>query len=689
MGSGVRDKYSVAINSKGFMLRGAPNNPAYRRDEQPTSISRLALSDLQYSDFSGSGTFFTAQTDWSAGVKHDKTWKDDAKYYYSTNIDAYSEPGAFKLEKQLESQNDFSENLACGTYTEVNNASHPYVGTYENDGSSRPIVYKFDGSSWGVVGATTSFSTSQNLISQLIGHKNKLYALTVGVGNTTVVMSWDGSNWTDKSSDIITPFTGSDMGAARCGCELAGTLYLGIDDSLNNHTSIMSTADGGTTWVEELYMNTDKLIIDMIGYNGMVYYLLYGSSTLELRVFDPATNADTQVAVFYGTSSSAFAMGGRLLFVLGGKLIVTVPSKEIYDYDGTTLRRIWQYDQAKNTIGVNADFRIVYGGIASNNKIYWGNLIYDGEVFYNWKKDSDDNNFYIPLYRNSSDTIFGYSLDDSSILLQDTANYKGTLAQNFLVFSEMSPVVSIDKLLYSITVVFDVLAANEQIAAEYSTNGGSTWTALTTMTSTTESTGTKREFIIPNSVIYNKIFVRVKLAGTTTTPTVRDMIVGYKPIPNYKNRWSLRLDMSDGVKLLNNQQDERKGIELYSELWNEKAAKQIVNFEDIDYVECSLVSGMAVGDTSALVNHTRNFPRRGRIRAVSGGVAEEMIYTSADSNKIRGISRAQRGTRARAYGAGQALNSAYSVYIERMQSEINWTDENKSEHIATVTLLEA
>jgi hypothetical protein len=240
--------------------------------------------------------------------------------------------------------------------------------------------------------------------------------------------------------------------------------------------------------------------------------------------------------------------------------------------------------------------------------------------------------------------------------------------------------------------VFDALAANENIAAEYSINGGTSWTALNTMTSATEGTNTSRTFSISSStssILYKKIFVRVKLAGTTTTPTVRDVIVGFKPIPDYKNRWQMRVEMSDGVKLLNNQGSQANGRDLLAALWAEKNNKTIVRYEDVDYVECQIQTSMTAAQTSASVDSTKNFPPKGRIRAVSGGVAEEMIYTSATPRKLLGITRGSRGTRARAYLSGQVLKNDYDVYIQNVQSELNWTDENKSENIGNVVLIEA
>ena len=147
--------------------------------------------------------------------------------------------------------------------------------------------------------------------------------------------------------------------------------------------------------------------------------------------------------------------------------------------------------------------------------------------------------------------------------------------------------------------------------------------------------------------------------------------------------------MSDRFKLLNDQFEERSGMDLLSDLWVEKTTKQKVLFEDVDYRQCSLVSAMASGATSCLVDATRLFPRQGRMRIVSGGVAEEITYTSAETNKLLGVSRALRGTRARAYAAAQLIKNDFDVYVDNIRSEINFTDEAKTESIAQVTLIEA
>jgi len=259
----------------------------------------------------------------------------------------------------------------------------------------------------------------------------------------------------------------------------------------------------------------------------------------------------------------------------------------------------------------------------------------------------------------------------------------------------MSPVVSIDKLLYSVTIIFDKLRSGDYFRVDYSINNQSSWSVAGVASYSDDGEITKKEFVIPNNITFNKIFFKVYIGNTNAStaksysPVLLDLIMAYKPMPNYKNQWQMRLDMSDGVKLLNKQNDNRLGYDMSSELWNEKLTKERVKFQDIDYFECTLSVALTKTATSASINTTKKLPTKGRIRVLSGGVSEEMYYTSAKTNKILGLVRGARGTIARAYPSGITMDNAYEVYVEDISTNLNFTDENKTESIAQVLLIES
>lgn len=690
MATGVRDKYHVALNGKGYMLRGAPAKAAYSRSILPSQVSRLAVSDLAYSDFAGQGLFYLAQTDWSAGFKDEKTWRDDAKFYYSTNIDAYSQQGAIKLEKELTEYAHLSEEIYCGCSGSVNTSTTEYVGTDDN-ASGYPQVYKWDGDSWDSISATT-FGTGQNIISNLVTHKDKLFASIVGAGNTWVVASWNGSTWTDHSSAILTASTMDGAGSSRCSCEYADSFYVFIDDAWNDKIALMSTADGGTTWVEEMYKVTDGLPTAVCGFNDKIYYILDDYPQLHLRCFDIAASTDVLVRTFDGAASSTWG-GGRILKVFQNKLIITIPSTKIYslDVDGN-LEEIWNRDTTKYGIsGYLATGYIYWGCVEYDNRLYWGNLVYDGTAFYNHKRPASESasESLIPLYVNSDGNVRYINTSSREYLWYNGSTYKTTIANNYLITNEMAPVQAIDKILDSVTILFEKMASGDAIQVYYSINERSTWVDLGTRSYSASDSSTKKEFKVPGNVVFNKIWFKIHLDGSSTSAVLTDLVMAYRPMPDYKSGWSMRLNFSDQVRLLNGQDEQREGYELLSELWKEKMIKQRVILEDIDYAETYLTGSMSATATSAAIANGSRLPRQGRIRAVSGTVAEEMYYTSANQKSIKGITRGAHGTVARAYTSGQVLDNGYHVYIEDIKSEINFTDEKKTESIAQVTLIEA
>jgi len=684
----IKNKYNIGINGVGYMLRGAPDKPAYTRSVVPSQVNRLAISDLEYSDFAGTGLFYLAQTDWSAGIKNESVWRDDGKYYYSTNLDTYSYPGEIKVEKEVVLEETFSTNVYCGAVASVNGVVNSYVGTYKDTNIK---IYKESGGTWTDV-AGSVFATNINTPAYILGHKEKLWVGAVGAGTKDCLNSFDGTNWVDHQAAIDTA-TGFTARSSRSACEVGAVLYAGIEDYLNDECAIVSTVDNGANWVLVKDFGFEANIVSMCDFNSKLYYIFYSSGFTYLRVYDPSTSTDALVYSFGNIGVlSRTSISDKLLRVYQGKLIITVSTK-IFEYDGSSMNEIFKIDPKKTAIGTEADSYLHYGCVEKDNKLFWTNLIYDGENFFNFKKPlSADNNYLMPLFVNDDGNIvFMTSISGDESIYVDASTYKATTAKNFIVFSEMAPVVSIDKLLYSITAIFEKMVSGDEIKIEYSLNNRTTWTTAKTLTYASEGTGVKREIIIPGSILFNKIWWRVSMANTngTSSPVLLDLIMAYRPMPDYKNRWQMRLNLSDGVKLLNRQNDDREGDEMSAQLWNEKLVKRQVKFQDVDYVECTLKGSMPATRTSALITTNKKLPVQGRIRAVSGNVAEEMYYTSAKADRILGITRGVRGTVARNYLSGQTLDNGYNVYVEDISTNLNFTDEEKTESIAQVMLIEA
>jgi len=585
----VKNLYNVGLNGKGYVFMGSPGSPAYQRSVIPTEINRLAISDINYSDFSGTGLFYIAQTDWSAGIKNEKIWKDDAKFYYSTNIDAYSEQGAIKcaVDVAIEGQ------LGASIYTMVSGLVDGTGGSHVDQyfagglyGGNVAIYENYAGTFNNITG--TDFGTEPIRCNELIIFGQRVWALNNSDTNNVGVI-WQGYYtggawaWTDKSATIAAATTLTYFNECRCGVYSPdGTLYLGLISGSILFTIIYTI--NGTSFTELFTGNKGGAVTDMVLFYDKLYYLIdmYGSNRAELRACDPTDGSEVLVRSFDYSSFASTGCGNKLLAVYGGKLIITMPPYQIYEFDGTNVTKIYQVDTYKYSIGKTAIPYLAGGAVEYNERLHWGNLIYDGEAFYNNIRPSNDS---------TSTVVYPFGVDDSNLLWTGAAFnptgvflpyslYKPTLSNNYLVFNEMSPVVSIDKILHSATIMFDKLAANEEMKVEYSIDNMSTWVNISgTMTVATEGTSsTKREIIVPGNIVFNKIWWRVYLKGTTTTPVVRDFIMSYKPIPDYKNKWQATLNTSNNFRLLNNQYEERSGAELNAELWNVRQLKQKVVF---------------------------------------------------------------------------------------------------------------
>ena len=252
-----------------------------------------------------------------------------------------------------------------------------------------------------------------------------------------------------------------------------------------------------------------------------------------------------------------------------------------------------------------------------------------------------------------------------------------------------SQIAGVDKLVNSVNVNCKALATGQTIEVSRSTDGGDNFTSVGTLKFATDGAVTKKNLYFPSGFVTKLWNYKAQLAGPgTSTPTLLDITHEYRPSPDLKKRWTLSIDAGDDITLLNRQVEQRDGKALINELWLEKEAKRTVVYEDVDAFEVNIVSAMASGNTSARVNNTRLMPPKGRIRAVVSGVVEEMTYTSAGGNIVKNISRGQKGTLARAYTSAHKFNNFYNTIVSDVKEQVNNTDQQKTESVAQVMLLE-
>jgi len=683
----IKSKYHIAIDGQGLILQGAPNRLAYQQGQAPIYGNRFASGDRDYNDLSQ--WWYFAQTSWAAGFKDIISWLDDAKYYCATNIDTWSENGSIKLTRKPVIHNDFTEPLICGAEIDINGTIRKYVGT--SDGASnKPLIYEYNGTTWTDIIAT-QMTTNQNVISQISGRVGIMWISTVGVGNLNVVLTWTGSAFTDQSANIYN--AGATISfqpkSSRCHLHYQGTTYVFVDDYISDKYALVKTTASNPSvagdWSKVFEIAaTDGTPVSCEVYNGLLYYIVNKANACELHAWSIANSVDVLVATFKNSLITNWGVGDNLLKVLNGKLIITIPLNEIWQIDGSILTRIFVKDEYKKTLNqeVNADLSV--GCILADNKAWWGNLIYDGSYFHNtWKEVSDAAaEIFYPLFIDSNGIIYGNDSVDNSKLYSITltgASYKGNADKNYIIFNNFDKISGVDKMAYSVTVIFKSFISGQSIIVEYllgELTSSSSWTVLGTASFALDGGSVAdKTFYFPIATIFKKIWFRVKLAsGGSDTPTLNDLVMEYLPVPTFKKTWALNVNCGDEVRRLDGALVDLVGRELKGRLERAWWTKSVLDFQDLDYASTAVNdASFEAGDTTITVDSTADFPEQGRIRIDD----EEITYTGKTPTTFTGCARGARDTRAAAHADDSVVNNAYKVIITELSSRVPIVAEDR------------
>lgn len=702
----TKGKYHVALDGVGLILQGAPDRLGFTQTQAPIYGQRFASGDRDYNDLSQ--WWYFVQTDWSGGFKDSQSWADDAKYYHSTNIDTWSEVGAMKLTRKQFTEASFAEEIICGAIASVAGSTHQYIGTNDTV-DSRPRVYRASlgqGNSFTDI-STTTIDTSQNLVSQISATSGILWVSTVGNGATDVVLTYNGTTWTDQTASI----DGADGGlpfqsqASRSHCEHQGRKYIFVENFSNNYYGLVSTAVANPTAASDYDIEFTKLneggqVLSCIAQNGVIYFLVY-KTAFNFYAFDIASSTLTHLRTFAGSTAMNWGVGDKLLVDLNGDIIITIPQNEIWKLSNGSLTRLMSVDEFKRTFSTATTIRpyLDWGAILYDNKVWWGNLMYDGTNFHNtWRETGDStSNVVRVLYADLASNIFQLSQASNTQLYSMamlTGLFKGADNNNYLVFNNFDNVAGVDKLAYSMTILFKPLASGQSIEVEYLLGEMTTspsWTALGTASATVDGTTVRdKTFFFGNAIIFKKIWFRVKLeGGGGDTPALTDVVMEYLPVPSFKKLWKMRINCGDEVKMLDGRNIPLTGRELRSRLENAWWTKSLLDFQDFDYATTTVADNpLSSSATTVTVaaNGTLDFPEQGRIRIED----EDILYTGKTPTTFTGCIRGARGTRAVSHVQNTVVNNGYKVILTDLEAQVPVMLEDKNlEYVLTVSVREA
>ena len=640
------------------MLRGSPTAPRYIKEQAPSVVNQLGVGDQSLGSLTTGWSYFS-QTDWSGGFQQ-LQWEDKGNFRDGQAVDVLGKYGKVTLE------NDFTSAI-------VISGSHSYGahGVHENTllfGTVKSGAAKLFKITSANAISTLSAYAGISAVNAIARYQNvSLVGLTRTSGSLKTLAKWNGTTLSGfrSTNSIVRAVKG--IGIRAYFSEYVGALS---GDQLL-YTATLSA------FTSAYNAGKNRKIRKIEDLNGSPYFFVEENPTLELFRWDETNEKAFPIYKWENLTNYGVA---RFLSVI--KITGTSNGKRVaFSFNGA---RLWQTfnDQVVDT---SYDFSKPF---TFNDNLHVKGAQYDGQFWSPGLYGKYATVQYTPFV-NFNSKAYGYAPTGTAIRIAylNTAKYA---ISGHVVSSEFGAQIGgVDKLVNTVTINHKALATGQMIEVYRSTDSGASFSSIGTSKYSVDGPVTKKTMYFPSGFVTKLWNYKAVLVGPgTSTPTLDDITFEYRPAADTKRRWSLSIDAGDNIKLLNKQDEQRDGKALISELWLEKEAKRTVTYEDVEAFEVNLVSAMTSAATSATVNNVRLMPPKGRMRVMKSNVAEEMTYTSANGNNIKGISRAQKGTVARAYTSADKFDNFYTVLVTDMKEQINDTNQNTTESIAQVTLLE-
>lgn len=644
------------------MLRGAPGSPRYLKERAPTLVNQLGVGDLNYNQLNGSGWSYWTQTDWSGGFQHLK-FKDDASFKDGQAIDTIRKYGEVTLQYGWTSAAQISGSHSYG--------SHGIHGTDMLFGTVKNAAAKiFKLTSANVLSTISAMTTisAVNTVSRF--GSNSIVGMTKQTAASATVKSmakWNGSALSGfrAANPIVRSVKGIGI-----------RLYSGEKvNSLSGDVLYYST--DLSTFTSAYQAGKNRTIPKIEDLAGNPYFFIQTNRRVEMYRWDEFAERAYPIYTWEDLVNFGVKKYVSILVITG-----TSNGKSVaYSFNGAQIRQIFDDQLLDSSYDFSKPFEF-----ESNLQVK--GATFDGQYWFPGIYGKLSGTVVTP-FENFTNKAYGYNNISSKMFLgyRDTTKYN---VSGYVQSSEFgSNIAGVDKLVNSVDINVKALATGQTVEIFRSVDSGASFSSIGKASFAQDGAATKKTLFFPSGFVTKLWEHKAALAGPgTTTPTLLDITFQYRPVPDLKKRWALSLDAGDSIKLLNRQDEQRDGKALISQLWLEMEAKRTIIYEDVDAFEVTLTSAMTSGATSARVNNTRLMPPKGRMRIRKSNAIEEMTYTSADGGKIKGVSRALKGTLARAYATGDLIDNNYNVLVSDMKEQVNDTDQNTTESIAQVTILE-
>lgn len=659
-GTGVRTRYHVAINGKGFMIRGAPPSPQYQKDRAPSLVNQLGVGDLNYNSLNGSGWSYWTQTDWSGGFQQLK-FKDNATFKDGRGIEVLKKFGEARLQYGWSSGNVISGSHSYGAH-----GVHDLDLLFGTVKSGEAKIFKV---------------TSANSISTLSAY--------VGISAVNSISRFKdasiiGLTRTSGTLKTLAKYNGSAVSGFRSANPIVRAVKgIGIRAYTSERVSSLSGdvlyySTDLSTFTSAYQAGKNRKITHIDDVAGSPHFLIQEGKRVEFYRWDEFAERAYPIYTWENLTNFGIKKMVSMLVITGlsnGKSVA-------FSYNGAKLTQIFEDQLLDSSYDFSKPFE--FEGNLQVKGATWDGVAWVPGIYGKF----DAARTWTP-FENFANKAYGYVTSGTKMYLgyRDTSKYA---ISGHIESSEFGANIGgVDKLLNCVDINMEALATGQTIEILRSTNGGQSFTSIGSASYGQDGSVNKKTLFFPSGFVSKLWSYKAQLVGPgTSTPVLNDVTFQYRPTPDLKRRWSLSLDAGNNIVLMNKQNEERDGKALIQDLWLEMEAKRTVVFEDVDGFEVSFVSAMTSAATSARINNTRLIPPRGRIRVRKNGRVEEMTYTSADGGNIKGISRGLKGTLPQAYTSADKMDNFYTVLVTDITERLNTTDENKTESVAQVMLLE-
>ncbi len=674
MGAGARTRYHVTLNGRGFMLRGAPQNPAYRKSEAGMDLSRVAPNDPEYNPLNGANWSYWAQTDWSGGFQTLK-WRDDASFKDGQAVDVVSKYGDVRLQRLL-ALNAGTSGISGGFVNlgGTGATSAKMVVGLSKSGVSR--IYSMIGGSQSLISAMAGISAVTQMSpfkGQLLISMHRTSSTVASSGWLKTLAKYDGTTLSGfrNANRIVRAVKGIGIRAytaERISSLSADALYYSTD--LSTFTSAYQTGKGGAKIrrIEELA--------------GIPYIFIEEGNSVKMFRFDEYQSKPFPIYEWNDLSSWGVANFLSMLVITGFES----GAHTAYAFNGSVLRQVFR-DQLGKSSSYDFSRPFVYEG-----RLHVHGAMWDGKYWFPGLYGVRTGYGAVKPFGVAAGKCFAYAVSGTARSIFFNQDVSAHYASGQVVGSDFGHSIGqVDKLVNSVRLNFDPLSAGQSVHYYRTTDGGANYTLVGSAKRSVDGAISGKTLYFPSGFVTKKWGYKVVIVDSNAgnnTPVLKDIAHEYRTTPDTKSRWALALQATNDVQLLNGQAEQRSGSELVADLWLEKQRKQTVTFEDLGAFSGKFTAPMTSAATSAAVDATDGMPRRGRMRVVVSGVSEEMTYTSADGKKILGITRGRKGTVPRAYTTAHRFDNAYTVIITNIEETIAFADEEKKESAVRVNLLE-